>query len=134
MLRLNRAISYSVHALACIAQRPRGNPVRAAEIAAACHIPQDYLCKVLQQLTRAGLVRGERGRRGGFMLARPAERISLLEIVQAIYGPGPPRQADQGRAGATGRTRDRLEHVTRRAATEASKVLRTTTLWALAKP
>ena len=50
-------------------------------------IPLEYLLKILQQLVRANVLRSKRGPRGGFFLARPAETISLLEVVEAVDGP-----------------------------------------------
>jgi Rrf2 family protein len=47
----------------------------------------DHLSKVLQRLVRAGLVSSRRGARGGFMLTRPAEEITLLDIWTALEGP-----------------------------------------------
>jgi Rrf2 family protein len=47
-------------------------------------VPLDYLSKVLQLLGRAGLVSAVRGKGGGFSLSRAAERISLLEVVNAV--------------------------------------------------
>ena len=48
---------------------------------------ENHLAKVLQQLVRAGLVASRRGPRGGFVLARPAAEIRLLEIYEAVAGP-----------------------------------------------
>jgi len=60
---------------------------RAAQISQSTGVPVEYLRKVLQRLTRARLVASERGRGGGFRLARAANRITLLHIVEAIEGP-----------------------------------------------
>ncbi|MBC8105821.1 MAG: Rrf2 family transcriptional regulator [Anaerolineae bacterium] len=64
-----------------------GNAARAVQISESTGVPVEYLRKVLQRLTRARLVASERGRGGGFRLARPADRITLLNIVEAIEGP-----------------------------------------------
>lgn len=64
-----------------------GHPARAMQISESTGVPVEYLRKVLQRLTRARLVASERGRGGGFRLARPADRITLLDIVEAIEGP-----------------------------------------------
>lgn len=60
---------------------------RASHISQTTGVPVEYLRKVLQRLTRARLVASERGRGGGFRLARAADRITLLHIVEAIEGP-----------------------------------------------
>ncbi len=70
---------YAVHFLA-----RRSAPVPAADIARHGGLSTASLAKVLQRLRRQGIVRSERGR--GFSLARPADRISVLDIVRAIEG------------------------------------------------
>jgi Rrf2 family protein len=50
-------------------------------------MPESYLAKIFQELSRQGIVRSHRGARGGFSLARPAAEITLKEIVEAIEGP-----------------------------------------------
>jgi len=54
------------------------------QIAAATRVPTAYLSKILQTLVRAGIVASQRGLRGGFILTRPADAISLLDVVNAI--------------------------------------------------
>jgi Rrf2 family protein len=60
---------------------------RAAQISHTTGVPVEYLRKVLQRLTRARLIASERGRGGGFRLARPPERFSLLVVVEGVGGP-----------------------------------------------
>jgi Rrf2 family protein len=57
------------------------------DIADAYHLPVPLLAKVLQQLTRAGILQSIAGTNGGYKLARDARRISTLEVVRAIDGP-----------------------------------------------
>jgi Rrf2 family protein len=54
------------------------------QIAAATQVPAGYLAKVLQSLTRAGLIASQRGVRGGFRLAKPAGETTLYEVIQAV--------------------------------------------------
>jgi Rrf2 family protein len=54
------------------------------ELARSTRIPEGYLAKVLRQLSRAGLVHSQRGPNGGSVLARAAEEISVLDVVQAV--------------------------------------------------
>lgn len=61
--------------------------VTSVTIAERRHIPEKYLVHILLQLKRAGIVRSVRGAQGGYMLSRPAEDITLLDIVEAIDGP-----------------------------------------------
>jgi len=62
-------------------------PVTVEHIAERRHIPKKFLIHILLQLKRAGIVRSVRGARGGYLLARAPEGISLLDIVRAIDGP-----------------------------------------------
>ena len=57
------------------------------EVSRATSIPETFLAKIFQKLASKGLVRSRRGFRGGFRLARPARRITLREIVEALEGP-----------------------------------------------
>ena len=56
----------------------------AQRIAEGTQVPEDYLSKVLQQLVRGGVLTSQRGRHGGFQLARPAAEISMLAVVNAV--------------------------------------------------
>lgn len=66
---------------------PSEDPLTAVHIATRRAIPEKYLVHILLQLKRAGLVRSVRGAQGGYLLAQPAEDITLLDVVQAIDGP-----------------------------------------------
>ena len=50
-------------------------------------IPLEYLLKILQQLVRANVLRSKRGPRGGFSLAKAPNKITMLEIIEAVDGP-----------------------------------------------
>jgi Rrf2 family protein len=54
------------------------------QISQATHTPAGYLSKVLQELARAGLVVSQTGRTGGFTLTRPPQRISVLDVINAV--------------------------------------------------
>lgn len=66
-----------------LAGRP-GEGLTAQRIAESTQVPEDYLSKVLQQLVRGGVLTSQRGRHGGFQLARPAGEISMLAVVNAV--------------------------------------------------
>jgi Rrf2 family protein len=61
-----------------------GGPMTSEQIAGATKVPADYAVKVLQWLGRANLVRGQRGRKGGFRLACDPGATSLLDVVNVI--------------------------------------------------
>jgi len=82
---IRRNTEYAIRALVHLAGSP-GEVVKAGEIAQAQDIPPDFLQKVLQKLTRAGLVVSHRGVQGGFSLGRAPEAISVLEVVTVMQG------------------------------------------------
>ena len=59
-------------------------PATIAQIAEATRVPASYLAKVLLNLSKAGVVRTQRGLHGGSVLARPSEQISVYDVVQAV--------------------------------------------------
>lgn len=61
-----------------------GKAATTREIAAGTRVPVGYLAKVLQSLSKAGLVRSQRGPNGGSVLARPAEGMTIYDVVQAV--------------------------------------------------
>src|SRR5690606_38364750 len=62
----------------------RGELVPTATIAEKTQVPGHYLAKVLQQLASASLIQGRRGVHGGYRLARPADQISLLDVINTV--------------------------------------------------
>jgi Rrf2 family protein len=84
-MRLSARADYALRAAIELATAA-GAHVTAEQLAQAQHIPGKFLEAILTQLRRAGLVRSQRGPDGGFWLARPAEDISLADIIRAIDG------------------------------------------------
>ncbi len=76
---------YTVRAVLYLARHPGRQRRRA--IASAMEIPDNYLPQILGALVRAGIARSTIGRQGGYELARPAERISLREVIEVAEGP-----------------------------------------------
>jgi Rrf2 family protein len=66
-----------------LATRAGEGPITGREIAAGERLPADYVEQILLRLRRAGLVNSTRGARGGYSLARPAEEISVREVIAA---------------------------------------------------
>ncbi|MHC4413744.1 MAG: RrF2 family transcriptional regulator [Planctomycetota bacterium] len=87
MLSLSQTTGYAILALSCL-EGADGCLVLAREIAGRTNIPKAYLSKILHALGRSGLIRAKRGYRGGFALTRPANRISLLQVADAVEGRG----------------------------------------------
>jgi len=87
MFHISRKGDYAVRGMVFLAGRPRGEISMLKDIAASVDVSSALLAKIFQDLSRVGFVRSYRGAGGGFELARPAGRISLLEIIEAIDGP-----------------------------------------------
>jgi Rrf2 family protein len=85
VMRLSARADYALRASIEIASVREGH-VTADQVARTQQIPVKFLETILTQLRRAGLVRSQRGPDGGFWLARPAEEISLADIIRAIDG------------------------------------------------
>ncbi len=86
MLALTKKTDYALIALSYLAKRAEG-VMSARELATVSRVPLPILTNILKTLAHAGMVVGERGSAGGYSLAKPAESISLHELVTAIEGP-----------------------------------------------
>lgn len=86
-MQLTRAADYAVRVMIHLAGLPPETRASRAELAEAAECPEQFLSKVLQSLTRAGLVMSHRGNTGGFELSHAHRNASVLEIVEAIEGP-----------------------------------------------
>lgn len=87
------------YALNAVVYMARGDsrPVPAAAVAEALDVPANYLSKILRDLARVGVLTSDRGRNGGFRLARPADAIRLVEVVEPFDGLGARGQCLLGR-------------------------------------
>jgi Rrf2 family protein len=85
LLRITDAAVLGIHALALMASAEE--PTRVIQLARTLKASEAHMSKVMQRLARAGMVTSVRGPRGGFLLARDAEEVSLLEIYEALDGP-----------------------------------------------
>ena len=86
MKLINRDADYAVKALLSVARR-EGATVPVTDLTAQLGLPRPYLRKIMQTLARQGFVRSAKGRGGGFVLARPAGRIAVADVVRAFQGP-----------------------------------------------
>jgi FeS assembly SUF system regulator len=87
MLRITKLTDYAVIVLADMVRPDVADARAARDVAARTRIPQPTVSKVLKLLARSRLVTSERGKNGGYRLARDAETISVAEIVDAVEGP-----------------------------------------------
>jgi Rrf2 family protein len=86
-MQLTRAADYAVRVMIHLAGLPPETRASRAELAVAAECPEQFLSKVLQSLTRAGLVISHRGNTGGFELPNLRRAATVLEVVEAIEGP-----------------------------------------------
>ena len=82
MFKLSRKTMLALEAVIDIAFNARPEPVQAKEITARQGVPQRYLEQVMQQLVRAGVLKGVRGPGGGYRLAKERRRISVGDVVR----------------------------------------------------
>ena len=87
MMRLTKKADYALLAMKCLAEHSEGVSLSAKDIADEYHIPQQVLAKLLQRLTKAGLLISHAGTHGGYSLARASDEISAFEVIRAIDGP-----------------------------------------------
>jgi Rrf2 family protein len=86
LVNISEAASLGLHTMALLARDP-DNRFTTQELASRLKASGNHLAKVMQRLVRAGLIDSVRGPQGGFRLTRPAGRIKLLEIYEAVEGP-----------------------------------------------
>jgi Rrf2 family protein len=86
-MHITRAGEYGIFGVLYLARQPEGRVVMIEEISKSVNVPQSYLAKIFQHLTKAGIVNSHRGAAGGFTLAKPARDIGVLEIIESVEGP-----------------------------------------------
>src|ERR1700754_701260 len=103
-MRISAKADYAVRAAVELAAADGDKPVKAERIATAQGIPLNFLENILGELRHAGIVRSHRGADGGFRLARPANEVTVADVIRAVEGPlasvrgGPPEDAEYGGA------------------------------------
>jgi Rrf2 family protein len=97
-MRISAKADYAVRAVVELAAASDEKPVKAERIATAQEIPLNFLENILGELRHAGIVRSQRGAEGGFRLAKPADQLTIADIIRAVEGPlasvrgGPPEE------------------------------------------
>jgi Rrf2 family protein len=86
-VRISAKVDYAVRAAVELASVDEGEVVKGDVIAEAQEIPLKFLENILGELKHHGLVNSRRGAHGGYWLAKPAEEISLADLVRAVEGP-----------------------------------------------
>jgi Rrf2 family protein len=129
-MKLTRASSYALHAVAFMAQQKSDKPIASHDIAKARGIPERFLLKVLKPLVSARVLKSIKGPHGGYQLHRQPGDVSMLEIIEAVDGPirGYAPFAEEGNAALN----NKLETICRGAAEAVRDHLKTVRLSDLA--
>lgn len=85
-MRLTRAGEYAVRCMLYLASLERGELAIRKDIARAMDIPEQFLGKIAQQLSRAGFIDIVQGAKGGYRLVVPPQKLTLLDVVEAVVG------------------------------------------------
>ena len=85
IVKISDAASLALHTMALLAVK-RPTKLTTGQIARTLKVSEAHLSKVLQRLTKVGLVSSIRGPKGGFVMAKPCDQITLLDVFEAIEG------------------------------------------------
>ena len=86
-MKTNISITYALLAIGYLAKNKKKKLVLSQDIAKKYDIPLEFLFKILQLMVKANIVTSKRGPQGGFALARPITKISMVDIIEALEGP-----------------------------------------------
>lgn len=86
-MQFTKAEEYGTFGVLYLAEQPAGKITPLSEISEIQEVPEKFLAKIFQSLSKSGLIRSHRGVKGGFTLGRPADQITVREIVENIQGP-----------------------------------------------
>ncbi|NOU86216.1 Rrf2 family transcriptional regulator [Paenibacillus sp. LMG 31460] len=85
-MQFSKSTDYALHALVHLGHSERCNNVGIKELSGALGVSESYLSKIMSKLRQDGIVRAVPGVNGGYELARPAEQITFLDVIQVIEG------------------------------------------------
>ena len=86
-MQFTKAEEYGIFGIMYLATQPRGKITPLSEISEHQNVPEKFLAKIFQSLSRSGLIRSHRGVKGGFTLGKTPDKITMKEIVESIQGP-----------------------------------------------
>ncbi len=86
-MRISKKCQYALKAVLELASHNSSQPMKIHDIADARSIPPRFLEIILNELRHAGFVESRRGNEGGYMLARPADKLTAGQIIECIQGP-----------------------------------------------
>lgn len=86
-MQFTKAEEYGIFGVLYLAEKDRTVVTPLSEISKAQNIPEKFLAKIFQSLSKSGIIRSHRGVRGGFTLAKDPSEISIKEVLETIQGP-----------------------------------------------
>jgi Rrf2 family protein len=86
-MKLSRTVSYAVQAALRLAEADSSRPIPCSKLAAEGQMPERFLLQILRHLVTHGILQSTRGVEGGYTLLRSPDKVSLLDILEAIEGP-----------------------------------------------
>lgn len=86
-MHLTMTGEYAIRTMIHLSSIPSGSVAQISDISRSWDIPEKFLRKIVARLAKGGLVKSNRGAHGGVALAKPAEEISLLEVIEEVEGP-----------------------------------------------
>ena len=87
MQSITRTGEYGLRGLLFLAKQPTNRLFLVSEVSKAQRIPETYLAKIFQRLSKTGLLKSTRGLNGGFNLGKPAKEITMKQVIEALEGP-----------------------------------------------
>lgn len=132
-MELTRKGEYAIRGIVYLAQQAPGKVILVSEVAEATDVPQTFLAKIFQNFAKLGLVNSFRGTGGGFLLGRPAAKITLRQVVEAVEGPIIPNRCLSGDGSCEREVECTVHPVWRKVQNEIAAILDGVTLEDLAK-
>lgn len=132
-MELTRKGEYAIRGIVFLAKQPVGKIILVSEIAEATGVSQTFLAKIFQSFAKLGLVNSFRGTGGGFILGRPAARITLRQVVEAVEGPIIPNRCLSADGNCSRETECTVHPVWKKIQGEVASILDAVTLEDLAK-
>ncbi len=86
-MQFTKAEDYGLHGIIYLASQPEGKITPLSEISEEQQVPEKFLAKIFQNLSKAGLIKSHRGVKGGFTLNKTADSITVIEVLESIQGP-----------------------------------------------
>ena len=132
-MELTRKGEYAIRGIVFLAKQPVGKIILVSEVADATGVSKTFLAKIFQSFAKLGLVSSFRGTGGGFLLGRPASKITLRQVVEAVEGPIMPNRCLSGEGSCDRESECMVHPVWRKVHTEVAAILEAVTLEYLAK-